>query len=178
MVVKANTELMKNTKKWYVIYTKPKCERVVQNRLNELGFETYLPLSRELHRWNDREKWIEKPLFTSYVFLMSDTKTKNKVFEVFGILNFVSFNGKPANIHEDEIDRIRLLCKFFERVDIEYDIKNVGRKIEIMDGLLKGMRGTLVYSNSTSALRISIDSLNCFASVRLDNKKINLRYIK
>ena len=41
-------------KKWIALYTKPRHEKVVQEELNQKGFQTYLPLLKERRRWSDR----------------------------------------------------------------------------------------------------------------------------
>jgi transcription antitermination factor NusG len=94
-------------KNWYVIYTKPKSEKVVEQRLREKGITTYLPLRTTLKQWSDRKKKIQVPLFNSYVFIHSTEKERNKVFEVSGVLNFLFWLGKPAIVRPIEIERIK-----------------------------------------------------------------------
>ena len=56
-------------KKWFAIYTKPKAEKKVFDQLVKYNFEAFLPLKKEIHRWKDRLKKVEVPLFNSYVFV-------------------------------------------------------------------------------------------------------------
>ena len=62
----------KNTKKWHVIYTAPRAEKKVNERLESQGVETYLPLQKTLRQWSDRKKKVSIPLFNSYVFVRVD----------------------------------------------------------------------------------------------------------
>ena len=38
-------------------------------RLSDKGVMTFLPLVRQVHRWSDRRKTVELPLFSCYVFV-------------------------------------------------------------------------------------------------------------
>jgi transcription antitermination factor NusG len=62
--------------KWYALYTKPRAEKLVHQRLIEVEIEAFLPLQKTIRIWSDRKKMIEKPLLSSYVFV----KTKTKFF--------------------------------------------------------------------------------------------------
>lgn len=59
------------TQNWYVLYTAPRAEKKVEERLRERGVECYLPLHRSPQVWSDRVKMVDKPLFISYVFVRS-----------------------------------------------------------------------------------------------------------
>jgi len=60
--------------KWYALYTRPRAEKLVFQRLIEEGIETFLPLQKTYRMWSDRKKLIEKPLLSSYVFVMTNKK--------------------------------------------------------------------------------------------------------
>ena len=53
---------------WYAVQTRSRHEKVVAHRLTEQGITTFLPTIQEEHRWSDRKKIVELPLFSCYVF--------------------------------------------------------------------------------------------------------------
>ena len=53
---------------WYALQTRCRHEKIVAYRLQERGVDAFLPLLTEVHRWSDRKKKVELPLFTCYVF--------------------------------------------------------------------------------------------------------------
>ena len=61
-------------KKWIAVYTKPRHEKTVALELGKKGIESYLPLLKERRKWSDRKKWVEFPLFRSYVFVKIELK--------------------------------------------------------------------------------------------------------
>ena len=68
-----------DNKKWIAVYTKPRHEKTVENELLKKGFEVYLPILKERRKWSDRKKWVEFPLFRSYIFVR--TEIKKSLFE-------------------------------------------------------------------------------------------------
>ncbi len=54
--------------RWYGLHTRPRHEKIVAHRLEERGVTTFLPLVTEVHRWSDRKKTVQMPLFSCYVF--------------------------------------------------------------------------------------------------------------
>lgn len=164
-------------KKWYVLYTKPNAEKRAGLDLQKIGFESYLPLQKELRHWKDRKRWVETPLFRSYVFIKSSNKERKRAFKVNGILRYVSFNGQPAKLREEEIKKIRLLCKSESKIEIDCNDLEVGRDVLICEGLLTGLRGKLVHINSSPKIKIYIEGLSCFASILLDTEKVKIQVL-
>src|SRR5215470_6707011 len=81
--------------RWYALHTRSRHERVVAQRLQERGLETYLPTVREVHRWSDRKKKVEVPLFSCYVFLHCGLTQQDRhhVYRVDSVLGFVGGAG-------------------------------------------------------------------------------------
>src|SRR5882762_9037756 len=70
-------------------------ERVVEHRLREQGMEAFLPTVRETHRWSDRKKTVEVPLFSCYVFVRCalSAEDRTRVFRIESALGFVGTRG-------------------------------------------------------------------------------------
>lgn len=163
--------------RWFVLYTKPNFEKIIDKNLKELGLKSYLPLQKELRQWKDRKVWIETPLFRSYIFIKTNLKKKDKAFKVNGILNYVRFNSQLAIIREEEIERIKQLSLYDGKVKIEFENPEIGKKVQICEGTLKGLIGFLTGVNDNKKVRVYIDSLNCFAVVSLDINSVAFKYI-
>ena len=48
--------LIKDSKKWFVLYTKPRYEIKVLKNLLAIEIETYTPTRIEVRKWSDRNK--------------------------------------------------------------------------------------------------------------------------
>ncbi len=132
---------MTTTKKWYVIYTKARAEKKINFRLQAIGIETYLPLTKILRQWSDRKKWVEVPLFNSYIFVKISLKEYENVRRVDGVVNFIYHLRKPAVIRDEEIEAIEKFLANTEHKSIEF-VPN--EKVEIGEGLLMGKKGKIL----------------------------------
>lgn len=106
---------------WYVVYTKPRSEAKVAERLAEEGVLVYLPFITETKQWSDRKKEVTKPLFTSYVFVKIDQKQYEIVRRTIGVVNFIYHLGKPAIVRQIEIDAIKQFLHKVETASIEFE---------------------------------------------------------
>jgi transcription antitermination factor NusG len=123
---------------WYVLYTSPRAEKKVKERLDVMGKETYLPLHRTPRVWSDRVKMIDKPLFTSYLFIRCHESELRPLLTVYGVGRIVYYCGKPAIVRQREIDAIRLFLE--EAVDCPLC---EGDEVEILTGSLKHISGKI-----------------------------------
>jgi transcription antitermination factor NusG len=105
-------------KNWYVVYTKSRWEKKVYDRFQEAGMEAYCPLNRTRKQWSDRIKWVEEPLFKSYVFVNVREDEQARVRLVNGVVNFVYWLGKPAIVKDKEIEIIRKFLNDYEDIQV------------------------------------------------------------
>lgn len=74
---------------WYVLYTAPRAEKQVKERIDLLGVECWLPLHRTPRVWSDRVKIVEIPLFSSYVFVRCTDAVLRDLLKVYGVIRIV-----------------------------------------------------------------------------------------
>ena len=132
-------------RKWYVVYTKPRWEKKVYRLFEERRIEAYCPLNRVRKKWSDRVKWVEEPLFKSYVFVNVAEEELTEIRLVNGVVNFVYWLGKPAVVKEKEIEVIRKFLNEYvdirvEPVELKKDTKVTIRKGALMDKEAKVMK--------------------------------------
>ena len=154
-------------KKWYVVKTNPRAEKLVSKRLTEIKIENYVAVKKTLKQWKDRKKWVDEVLIKSYVFVKTTERTKNDVFKVFGITRFLFFAGKLAVITENEIEVLKIFCEIKE-IKIEKKGFETGDKVQVISGLLIGMVGVLNTNQKGSKISIYIEQLGLFANIKID----------
>ena len=93
--------------KWYVIYTKPRSEKKVEEKLLSLGINAYCPTRNEIRFWSDRKKRIEVPVLPSMVLVNIDDNEINKVFECSSVIRYMFWLGKRAIVKQSEIDILK-----------------------------------------------------------------------
>ena len=92
---------------WYVIHTRPRCEKKVEQKLLSLGIEAYCPTRPEIRFWSDRKKKIDIPLLSSMVLVKIDDKDINTVFECSFVVRYMFWLGKRAIVRQSEIDILK-----------------------------------------------------------------------
>ena len=85
---------------WHVIYTKPRAEKKVEERLNNFGIEAYCPVKQEVKQWSDRKKKIFVPVLPSMVLVNIDEKERNKVFDIPGVVTLYVLAKEACNSKE------------------------------------------------------------------------------
>lgn len=153
---------------WYVIYTKPRWEKRVAKELEELGIESYCPMTTEVRQWSDRKKKITSPLFTSYVFVKVATKQKNEVFKVPGVVRFLFWLGKPAVVRDVEIQTIRDWLDNEHVEEVETSHLSPGDRIVIANGNFKG-QDAIISEIGKKRLRLILKSMGFVVNVKIND---------
>ena len=140
-----------NSKNWFVVYTKPRNELKVLQRLSILGIEAYVPTKVEVRQWSDRKKKILVPLLPSMVLVSLHEKEINKVFEVTGVVRYFFENQKRAEVSNEEV----LAMKYY--LDNSYH----SNKEELVVGVT--VKVPLLEEEATV---ISVKGKNCLAQLK------------
>ena len=116
---------------WHVIYTKPRAEKKVEERLNNFGIKAYCPVKQEIKQWSDRKKKILVPVLPSMVLVNIDEKERNNVFDIPGVVRYMFWLGKHAVVKEEEVDSLKNLLNLNSIVSQETIALKVGEKIDV-----------------------------------------------
>ena len=151
---------------WNVLYTKSKSEKKVFERLSDLGIDVYCPCQRTLKKWSDRKKWVDEPVFKSYIFVKSPDSESQKlqILNTPGVVRFLYWLGQPAQVRQVEIDEIRSFLGEHQSVEsVSFD---VGLKLNVKQGVLKGSEGVVVYQTKNEVV-LRVDKLGMSLVARL-----------
>lgn len=153
---------------WYVVYTKPKWEKKVAERLNQMGVVTYCPLISKTQQWSDRKKRIEVPLFNSYVFVQVLEKDRNKIFDIPGAVRYLFWLGKPAIVKEEEITAIKNWLSNPDFFEIKVDGWQKGDKIVLESGPFI-TQSAVIQEVKQNHYILVLESLGCVLKVEKKN---------
>ena len=149
---------------WYVLYTKPRTEKRVAESLEQMGVEVYCPLITEIKQWKDRKKKLKTPLFKSYVFIKLEEKSRNRVFDVPGVVRYLFWLGKPAIVRNEEIEVIQEWLDCEKVDDAKVDHLNQGDKISIKNGVFKDHEA-IIREVGNRKMRLILPKLGCTVEV-------------
>src|SRR5277367_345438 len=156
---------------WYALQVRSRHERVVAEHLSGLDYEWFLPVCKDRKRWSDRIKQVELPLFPGYLFCRFDAQHRLPILKTPGVVQIVGYNRQPVPVDEAEIAAIQTLvssgvpnqpCSFVE----------IGDRVEIGSGPLRGLQGILVESRGRHKFVLSVSLLQRSVAVEIDSMSV------
>jgi transcription antitermination factor NusG len=158
-------------KNWIVVRSKPRSEKIAYTQLIVRGIEAYLPLLKERRKWSDRKKWVEFPLFSSYLFARVEIKNSIFVLQTHGVSSLVKFGEEIAIVQDEVVNAIKLAIDGgYKLTPTEYFI--TGNSVEVIDGPMIGVKGIVVQLKGKDRLIIKIDAIQQALSIDIDTKFI------
>lgn len=156
---------------WYALYTKSKSEKKVNQRLLDLGFETYLPLRKQLKQWSDRKKLVESPLINSYIFVRTLQSKLFDIVKVEGVSRYISFSGRPVVVRDVEIDVMKEFLSSNSEIEVIDGIVQIGKLVKIKKGVFKDYEGKIL-KLSGNRIAIEIESIGKSIIVNFDLRNL------
>ena len=129
------------TKSWYVLYTKPRHEKKLAERLQSEGWAVYCPLKKTTKQWSDRKKVVEEALFPSFIFIQCQNQDRDQVFVHASAVRYLHWLRKPASVRSEEIESIRHWMGEVNHASITVESIPVGLKVRLSAGPLMGRLG-------------------------------------
>jgi transcription antitermination factor NusG len=131
---------------WFVIWTESRAEKKVERRIAALGLSPWLPVVKERHRWSDRWREVECPLFPGYLFARATNADWHRILRTPGVLTVITERGKPALLADTFVRSLRDAIgrdgvapeAVSERVDY-----TPGDEVIVQEGALMGVRGVV-----------------------------------
>lgn len=156
---------------WCAACTASRQEKSIARQMAERNLEHLLPLYRTVHRWKDRNKELELPLFPGYVFVHITLKDRLRVLTLPGVTRFVGFNGRPAVIPDCEI---RTLCEALAGGSHAepHPYLKVGRRARICRGPMAGIEGVLIRKKGKLRFVLSVDLITSSVAVEVEEADI------
>jgi transcriptional antiterminator RfaH len=148
------------SKKWLVVYTRPRFEKKIEKYLNDRDIICYLPLYKTLRQWSDRKKWVELPLFSSYVFVKVDDQDYQNVLKADGVLRYVTFEGAAVEIPEGQIENIKWILSSDISTEPIHEPIPTGSIVEVIKGPLKGLIAELVKYKNKKIVVVRLEQLD------------------
>ena len=139
------------SKNWFVLFTKPRNELKVSERLTSIGIEAYTPCRIEVRQWSDRKKKTRVPLLPSMVLVSLQEKELDQVFEVPGVVRYLFEHGKRAKVSDQEV--LAMQCY------LENTYQTTPKELEVGDTV----KVPLLEQEATL---LSIKGKNCLAQLK------------
>ncbi|MFC2086155.1 UpxY family transcription antiterminator [Bacteroidota bacterium] len=144
---------------WYAIYTITNHEKAVNDYLEKCNIESFLPLTRTLKQWSDRKKWVDTPVFQSYVFVKVSCLEYYKVLAHPSALKYVCFESIATPIPEKQIEALKQVING----NLQYETTSrkfiPGQKVTISHGPFLNYEAEIIKYNGNKKALIRIDNI-------------------
>lgn len=159
---------------WYAIYTKPRAEKKVLDRLSSKGFNAYLPLVTTVREWSDRKKKVITPLISSYVFVNINKDELFNTLQIQGTSGILRYLGKPAIIRDQEIENLKILMNDTGQfLKLENCFYEKGEDVEVIKGPFTGLIAKSICIQGKHRIIVEISAIGSKLEVN-----VPLNYIK
>ena len=156
---------------WLVIYTKPRQEKKLAERLQQAGYTVYCPTQRMKKRWSDRLKWIEQPLFTSHIFIQIEPERRDAVYFTPGFVRFLFWLKRPAQVRPKEIETLKRWLNDFAPESMTLQKLEPGQRTTLLSGPFQGQEGVVKEMKSERA-QLFLEELQILIEVDLTKNEL------
>lgn len=152
---------------WFALSVAPRHEKKVSLQLEQKGYETFLPVYRQQHRYGRRIREFQLPVFPGYLFCRTDPSLRLPVLTTPGVFHFLGVGNIPSPIADEEVGAIQMAARAGIRME-PHSYWEKGQKGRIVSGPLTGLEGIVVHSNKPLRLVLSITLIQRSVLVEID----------
>ena len=161
-------------KRWITVLVQVNCEKRTATRLSKLGYETYIPTQKEVHRWSDRKKKLIRLIIPMVAFIRATVHEEEWLrdqSDIHKLLTLPSTNedkkGFATTIRDCQIERLKFLLENAEsEVTIVRNFK-VGDSVCVVFGPSKELESVVSEADEKSSiLDVQIEGLD-YACVKI-----------
>jgi transcription antitermination factor NusG len=170
--IPVEAQTINDDSQWYALRTHSRHEKQVRDRLEAIGIEPLLPLTRSLRQWTDRKVWTVMPLFSGYCFARFALGNRRAIIQTPGVAGIVGC-AHPEAVPDDEIEALRKIC-ISQRHAEPADYFVEGAWVEVVRGPLAGIRGQMIRKANHDCLVIRAHLIQQAASIHIEMSEVTL----
>jgi transcription antitermination factor NusG len=156
---------------WYVVHTRPRCEKKMRQYCEEKGFTVILPCYPSAHKYRGKCVTFQKPLFPGYLFLQIP-------FERRGVILQSDYVANLLDVYDQELF-YRQLDEIQRALETKLEIRlaptiGEGVRVKIKNGPLRGIEGWVEERYGMSIVLLRLDFIGQAAAVKIDAADLEL----
>jgi len=156
---------------WFALQVRVRAEALVAEMLRARNYECLLPTYLVRRKYPHRSRAQEVALFPGYVFCRLDPNQRLPVLSTPGVHHIVSCGKAPQPVQKTEIDSLERVMRS-GALTKPWPYLEVGHRVRIEHGSLKGVDGLLIQERGLDRLIVSIHLLQRSVSVELERGAI------
>ena len=145
---------------WYAVRTRSRFEKRIAAEAGLKDFDVYQPLVRAVHKWKDRRKIVETPVFSCYVFVrFADCEpARLRVLRTPGVVGILGGGRGPEAIPDQQIEAVRRMVE--TSPCSVHPLLREGSPVRVVRGPLEGIEGLFLRAKSACRLVVSLPLLS------------------
>lgn len=163
-----------NSRRWYLVYCKPRQEAVARENLVRQGYETYLPFMRDARRRQRRRVAVVAPMFPRYLFIRLSSQTDNwgPIRSTLGVVSIVRFGREAAQVPDSLVDALRSREDEQGIQILPIEEYKPGSRVRITQGSFAGYEGIFQAASGRDRVTVLLDILGRDARTTVDTASI------
>jgi transcription antitermination factor NusG len=157
--------------RWFAIWTQSHFEQLVHQQLTAVGFDAYLPMMRVWSRRAGKQRQIDVPMFTGYLFVRvaMDKQRHVDILKARGVVRILGGRWDELTpVADVEIDSIKRALDAGVSAAPHMHLRE-GQRVQIAHGPLAGVQGVLVRTRPNRGLLVlSVDLLRQSVAIEVD----------
>jgi transcription antitermination factor NusG len=158
-------------KNWYMLYTKPKCEKKVAALLAKKKIENFLPLNATKITSFRKNKSVLEPLFKSYIFVNIAENQAPLVMQTDGVISLLHWMGHPAIVREDEIAAMKEFVSDYSNIELERSRVSMHACAELVEGPICSMDGK-IFALKNKSVKVNLPSIGYILVAKMEEESI------
>jgi transcription antitermination factor NusG len=143
---------------WFAVQVRCRSEFAIGSILQEKDYKTLVPFYRCRKPRGTRMELRELPLFPGYVFCQFDPLKRLPILTTPGVIHITGSGKTPTPVASSEIHSLQRLTEAAVAMQ-PCDYLQVGNRVRVEEGPLKGVEGILLGKKAERRLIISVTLL-------------------
>lgn len=160
---------------WYVLHTKSRHEKVVNDLLLKKTVEAYLPIVTVPSKRRDRKVMIQVPLFPGYLFVKTDLHPEShlEVVKTAGAVRLIGNKIGPVPVPDEIVNSLQIMVNSNLPVTTGPRLK-AGDKVMVTYGPFVGVVGIFARYGNKGRVIVDIEALGQYAAVEVSEEDIEI----
>jgi transcriptional antiterminator RfaH len=150
---------------WWVLHTKPRCEKSLARILKREGISFFLPQGRTKRKHQRRWVTTHLPLFPGYLFLRGTDDSRTAAIQTNKVVATLEVDNQ-GQLHR-ELTALHQVVNSSEEVAPAPSIEP-GCPVEVVRGALTGLRGVVSRCDGVARIILEVKMLNRGVSVQVE----------
>ena len=159
---------------WYLLYSKPRQERLALENLVRQRYEAYLPLIRIRRRRSGRYVSVVEPMFPRYLFIRLSDRSDNwgPIRSTLGVSKLVRFGDLPARVPDGLVSALQAQEDESGMQNLPAPELRPGDRVRIVDGVMAGYEGLFHAESGAERVVLLLDIAGKATRVQLSAGQI------